>query len=83
MADLFGFMHAYNLRFGRAKSDRQRAIYRQLDGLISRVPVAREASDSDATQPLVEHSRLVGDAAKQVFSSLSWDDLDAASTDGP
>ncbi|QDV32536.1 hypothetical protein [Tautonia plasticadhaerens] len=83
MADLVGFMHAYNLRFGRARSDQQRAIYRQLDGLLAKVPVAREAADSDATGPLVEHSKLVGDAAKQVFSSLSWKDLDAASADGP
>jgi hypothetical protein len=75
MADLVGFMHAYNLRFGRAQSDGQKAIYRELDGLLSRVPVAQDVSDAAATRPLVEHSQLVGDAAKQVFSSLSWDDV--------
>jgi hypothetical protein len=75
-------MHAYNLRFGRARSDGQKAIYRELDGLLSKVPVSQDVSDAAATRPLVEHSQLVGDAAKQVFSSLSWDDLNSAPTVG-
>ncbi|WP_169979998.1 hypothetical protein [Tautonia rosea] len=78
MADLVGFMHAYNLRFGRAKTDRQKEIYRQFDAMLTSIPVAQGAAPDVATKPLVESSKLVGDSAKELFSNLSWDDIDKA-----
>lgn len=79
MADLVGFMHAYNLRFGRANTDRQKEIYRQLDEMLGKVPAEAPGSADVATKPLIESSKLVGDSAKEIFSNLSWDDLDSAS----
>lgn len=78
MADLVGFMHAYNLRFGRAKTDRQKEIYRQFDAMLTSVPVAQPGAPDVATKPLLESSKLVGDSAKELFSNLSWDDIDTA-----
>ncbi|MEW4568458.1 hypothetical protein AB1L88_11375 [Tautonia sp. JC769] len=78
MVDLVGFMHAYNLRFGRAKTDRQKEIYRQLDAMLASVPVAQAPAPDAATKPLVESSKLVGESARELFSNLSWDDIDKA-----
>lgn len=81
MADLVGFMHAYNLRFSQARSDRQKAIYRQLYPMLSEVPAEASEPDAFTTKSLVDSSKEIGDAAKQIFSNLTWEDLSKSSTD--
>lgn len=78
MVDLVGFMHAYNLRFGRARTDRQKEVYRQLDKMMGKVPVETPVSADVATRPLVESSKLVGDSAREIFANLSWDEIDSS-----
>jgi len=78
LADLVGFMKAYNLRFGRASSDRQKRIYYQLHEQFKAIPKAGADPAAEATASIVDHSRELGDAAKAIFSNLSWDEINKA-----
>jgi hypothetical protein len=78
IGDLIGFMQAFNLRFGPARSDRQKAIYQQLypmlvqvltdtSGTTDRAAHAAKVQARDTTgQPLQQ-------AAREAFQGMTWD----------
>jgi hypothetical protein len=78
VGDLIGFMHAFNLRFGPAKSERQRAIYHQLYPML--VDVLRDTSGTE--DPQVHAAKVsardasgkpLQQAARDVFQGMTWE----------
>ncbi len=75
---LIGFMHFYNLKFGPAQTDRQRAIYERLDGMLAKVLQQVQVPDAKAPPAPPEPGRALGKSAGEVFGNMSWNDLDAS-----
>jgi hypothetical protein len=70
LGDLLGFMSAYNLRFGEAKTEPQRAAYDRIYPLL--VALRDEVAPALASSP-----PLKGDPAAvgEFFSGMSYDQL--------
>jgi hypothetical protein len=82
IGDLIGFMHAFNLRFGSATSDRQKEIYRTLYPMFVQVLNDTSGTSDREAQARAVRSReksgkpLQG-AARQAFKGMRWKDLEA------
>ena len=81
VGDLITFMNAYNLRFGPAKSDRQKEIYARLAPILTSIrdeigpgPDARASLDKSSGSNLKA-------AAQSAFQRMHWEDIDAHSRD--
>lgn len=81
LADLVNFLHAFNLEFAPATSERQIAIYKDLYQRLSSIPTSYDDSKVTDVRPIEEATKQLGDAATQVFKNLSWADLATASSD--
>lgn len=87
VGDLIGFMHAFNLRFGPAKSDRQKAIYAQLEPMLVSV-----LNDTSGTKDPQAHAAKTGttdasgqplqQAALNAFQGMTWQDYQRPDTGG-
>jgi hypothetical protein len=80
VGELIAFMDSYNLRFGRAMTDRQLEIYGRL------VPILTEIRDSVKTAQIVPSppdrtGEGLKEAAKEAFKSMKWEDLEAQAGD--
>jgi hypothetical protein len=80
IGDLIAFMDAYNLRFGRATTERQLDIYNRL------VPVLTEVRDSVKTAEYRpsspdQTSTALKAAAKEAFAPMTWENLEAHARD--
>ena len=80
VGELIAFMDSYNLRFGRATTDRQLEIYTRL------VPILTEIRDSVKTAQIVPSppdrtGEGLKEAAKEAFKSMKWEDLEAHARD--
>jgi hypothetical protein len=78
VGDLIGFMHAFNLRFGPAKSDRQKAIYHQLYPML--VDVLNDTSGTRDPQVHAAKVRATDAsgkplqrAAREAFQGMTWE----------
>jgi hypothetical protein len=78
VGDLIAFMDSFNLRFGRATTDRQIEIYKRLVPLLTSI---RDSLNSAGSTPAAADQ--TGDAlraaAAEVFRSMNWEDLEAHS----
>jgi hypothetical protein len=80
VGELIAFMDAYNLRFGRATTNRQLEIYTRL------VPILTEIRDSVKTvrvipSPPDRTGEGLKEAAKEAFKSMKWEHLEAHARD--
>ena len=80
VGDLIAFMHAYNLRFGPARSDRQVEIYTRL------VPILTKLRDEVDAEPgksgsLDKTGEGMKSAAQEAFKGMKWDQLERNSRD--
>jgi hypothetical protein len=80
VGDLITFMNSYNLRFGRATSDRQIEIYERL------VPILTGVRDELNPQPLPPRSldksgEGLRAAARSAFGGMNWGDIEAHARD--
>lgn len=80
VGELIAFMDSYNLRFGRATTDRQLEIYGRL------VPILTDIRDSVGTEGIVppppeRTGEGLKEAAKQAFKSMKWENLEAHARD--
>jgi hypothetical protein len=80
VGELIAFMDSYNLRFGRATTNRQLEIYGRL------VPILTEIRDSVraeriAASPRDRTGEGLREAAKEAFKSMKWENLEAHSRD--
>jgi hypothetical protein len=78
IGDLIGFMHAFNLRFGPATTDRQKAIYRQVAGQLQQV-LADTGGQPDGRLPRDASGGPLAGAAREAFQGMSWKQLEAQS----
>ncbi len=77
VGDLIGFMHAYNLRFGPATTDRQVQLYRDLLPVLSAL---RDSIGAGLTPtPPDRTGEDLKSAAKGAFKGMSWDQIEAQS----
>jgi hypothetical protein len=76
VGDLVAFMHAYNLRFGAATSDRQIEIYTRLVPALTAIRDERKA-ETITPSTLDRTGEGLKSAAKQAFKSMTWDQLEA------
>jgi hypothetical protein len=76
VGELIVFMHAYNLRFGAATSDRQLEIYSRLVPAFTEVRNVAMAERVPASAPDRTGQGLIP-AAKQAFKGMSWNQLEA------
>jgi hypothetical protein len=76
VGDLVTFMHAHNLRFGAATSDRQIEIYTRL---VPALTAIRDESKTETITPSTPDrtGEDLKSAAKQAFKWMSWDQLEA------
>jgi hypothetical protein len=76
VGDLVAFMHAHNLRFGAATSDRQIEIYTRL---VPALTAIRDEPKTEGVTPSTPDRTGEGlkSAAKQAFKWMSWDQLEA------
>jgi hypothetical protein len=74
------FMHAHNLRFGPATSDRQIEIYTELVPVLT--AIRDDVKNDNATVSAPDRTgEALKSAAKQAFKPMSWDQLEAHSRD--
>lgn len=76
VGDLIAFMHAFNLRFGPAATDRQKEMYRRLYPML--LAVLNETGGSpenfkDNTDPT---GKPLHNAARDAFKNMEWKNLD-------
>jgi hypothetical protein len=71
LGDLITFMHAFNLRFGPAKTPEQRAIYTQLFGTLDQL------RDEIAGAGVPPSAPVASSAPAQFFSGMDVRDMDA------
>ncbi len=78
VGDLITFMNAYNLRFGRATSDRQIEIYERL---VPTLTAIRDELNPGRVAPGEGDRSGAGlrAAAKSAFQGMSWGDIEAHS----
>jgi hypothetical protein len=76
VGDLIAFMHAHNLRFGPATSNRQIEIYTRLVPALTAIRNESDTEKVGASSPDRTGEGLRS-AAKQVFKGMSWDQLEA------
>jgi hypothetical protein len=75
VGSLIGFMHLYNVRFGRAETPRQRSIYEQLYPILDQVrDRVVKAAESDGAATVKADPKHVGD----YFDKMTVEDIDAA-----
>jgi hypothetical protein len=74
------FMHAHNLRFGPATSERQIQIYTELVPILTAIRDDLKNDNATISAPDRTGEGLKS-AAKQTFKSMSWDQLEAHSRD--
>ncbi len=76
VGDLVSFMNAHNLRFGPATSNRQIEIYTRLVPLLAAIRDHVKTEDYVPSTPDRSGEQLKS-AAKEAFSPMKWDDLQA------
>lgn len=76
VGDLIAFMHAFNLRFGPAETDRQAELYARL---IPALAAVRDAAVAARTTqlPADPDGAALRAAATAAFQGLDWKELDA------
>ena len=80
VGDLITFMNAYNLRFGRATSDRQIEIYTRLVPILA--AIRDELNPGQAPPTSLDRSGAnLRSAAQSAFKGMDWRDLEAHSRD--
>jgi hypothetical protein len=77
LADLVGFMQSYNLRFGAARTEQQKGIFRTLKPLLDKI-----ANDSGTAVGNVAGAPLP-EAVRSTFKDLSWKEIEAATLPDP
>jgi hypothetical protein len=80
VGDLITFMNAYNLRFGRATSDRQIEIYTRLVPILAAIRDELNPTQSPPTS-LERSGANLRSAAQSAFKGMSWGDIEAHSRD--
>ena len=80
VGELIAFMDSYNLRFGRATTNRQLEIYTRL------MPILTGIRDSIRTERVVPSppdrtGAGLEEAAKEAFKSMKWENLEAHARD--
>ncbi len=78
VGDLIAFMNTFNLRFGRATSERQMDIYRRLAPALKTIR-DQAVTASAAPQAPDRTGKGLSTAAKAAFKGMSWDELEAHS----
>jgi hypothetical protein len=78
VGDLITFMNAYNLRFGRATSDRQIEIYERLVPILAAIRDELNPGQT-AARSLDRSGANLRAAAKSAFGGMSWGDIEAHS----
>ena len=76
VGDLIAFMDAFNLRFGRATSQRQVEIYTRLVPILTAVRDSVNAPTLTPPPPDRTGEGLQA-AAKEAFKSMKWENLEA------
>ena len=76
LGELIAFMEAYNLRFGRATSERQLEIYGRLVPILTAIRDSVKTADYTASPPDRTGEGLET-AAKDAFKPMTWDQLEA------
>jgi hypothetical protein len=78
VGQLVGFMNSHNLRFGLTTSDRQVEIYARL--VLMLTAIRDEAKDATIAPPAPDRTgEGLRSAAKQAFTSMTWEEFDAHS----
>jgi hypothetical protein len=81
LRDVIQFMHAFNLRFGAAKTPDQREIYSQLYGTLSGL---RQGVQPPSAQNFVPNNSPAGDQrATQVFAGMDFSHFNPPAGSGP
>jgi hypothetical protein len=80
VGNMIAFMEAYNLRFGRASSDRQLQVYRMLLPILTAIRDQVKTVEYVPTAPDRTGEGLKK-AAKDAFKPMPWDQLEAHARD--
>lgn len=75
VGDLIAFMNAFNLRFGRATTDRQQAVYLALGPKLRDVLASVGASAPAVALTPDRDGAALQQAAADVFNAMNWKDL--------
>jgi hypothetical protein len=81
LSDLMQFMTTFNLRFGAAETDRQKAVYQQLYPLL--VKVRTEVVPAPGSTPSQDPSTLNHEAPLAAFDRVSFDQIDGKPAQPP
>lgn len=79
VGDLITFMNAYNLRFGRVTSDRQKEIYARLVPILKSIRDDLNPEPGGAPASLDRSGANLRSAAQSAFKGMSWSDIEAHS----